>query len=132
MLTGQLDDIGGTIVEAAIVARHLLFVCPCGGCGPEKLRTPGVIAHDEDYRAIPLPILLEQVPDMGQKSVCERKVVEIGGAMVGKRTRGSTVDAVGMRNGQVQEDEGVGTILQQAVGGAQEHLIVGEVERVGR
>jgi len=48
LLVGELDDVGGSVVELAIVAGGCVFRSPGGGVDPDELCTPPMIAHDDE------------------------------------------------------------------------------------
>jgi hypothetical protein len=80
VLVSQLDDVGGAIIELAVV-----------GCCPFFRRQiallgypPRVVPHDYNRRAIPGSILPEFFPYMCQILIAKRKVIKVSWVDVAK------------------------------------------------
>ena len=127
LLVGKLDDVGGTVVELAAMARSLIFVGPCHGVLPYLRGAPGVVAHNDDGGGVPLVLIFEDTADMVEVEVREREIVDVRGVSCGETPFLAVVEAVGVRDGQVQKEEVDGWVGEIGVAGGKETTIVAGV-----
>ena len=105
LLIGQFDDVGGPGIELAAVAGGLVFVSPGHGVLPDLRGAPGMISHDDDGGGIPLVVLFEQIADVGEIAVGKSEVVDVRGVFGAEGFLFAVVEAVGMRDGHMQEEK---------------------------
>ena len=95
-LVGQLDDVGGAIVELAAIGCGTFFWRQYSAGGD----APGVVAHEDKGGVVPGSVVLEFLAHMRQIFVAEGEVVEIGLVCSGEGGGSAVVDArhVGYRH----------------------------------
>ena len=105
LLIGKFDDIGWPGIELTAVAGGLVFVSPGHGVLPYLRCAPRVIAHYDDGGRIPLIVVFEQIANVGEIAICKSQVVDVRGVFVAEGLFSAVVEAVGMWDGQMQEEK---------------------------
>src|ERR1700748_2925694 len=100
-LLSQLHHIGRPIVELSSMACPLLLLRPLRRTFPEQLRAPGMIAHQDDRRTIPLAALLKLRSNMPQQFIRKRKIIEVARTLRCKPARCTVIDSTWMRDWQM-------------------------------
>ena len=126
LLVGEFDDVGWAGIELAM-ARGLIFVGPGHRGGPDLGGAPGVISHNDDGGGVPLIVLFKQPADVGEVAVGESEVVDVGGVSCAEGLFAAVVEAVGMRDGKVQEEKGDGRGGEVGVARGEELAVVAGV-----
>ena len=127
LLIGKLDDVSRARVELAAVARGLVFGCPGHRILPDEACAPGVVAHDDDGCGVPLVVLFEELAHVGEVAVGQREIVDVGGVPGAEGFFAAVVEAVGVRDGHVQEEKVDGGVGEVDVARGEEIAVVGGV-----
>lgn len=128
VLIGQLDQIGRARIEVDVVGGDLVVVAPGVGLPPDQMGAEAVIAHDDDRCVVPLVPSGQHGSDVIEIDIGQGEIIDIGGTTDGEAVGVAVPDAAGVRNGEVEEQEGVARIGEGGVGGMAE---LDEVAGVG-
>jgi len=127
LLVGELDDVGGSVIELTIVTSGFVFFCPSSGVNPDATGAPPMVAHDDESSRVPLMLLVEKLVDVAEILVAEREIIDVRGVSVGESLLFAVVKAVGVRNRHMEEEEGNGRVGEVGVACGDELAVVGGV-----
>ena len=127
VLVGELDDVGGTVVELTIVAGGVVFLCPGRGVDPDETGAPSMITHDDERGRVPLILLVEKLVDVAEILVAEREIIDVRGVSGGEGLSFAVVEAVGMRDRDMEEEEADGRVCEVSIACCGKLAVVGGV-----